>query len=128
MKKTISLSEGEWKIMNCLWQESPMTITQLVAVLKPKTAWSKHTVISMLSRMEAKRAVYHEEGERAKQFYPAVRKEDIAAAETEDFLSRVYEGSLGLMVNSLVKEKALSKEEIEELYAILKKAEEENQK
>ena len=123
MNKTIGLSEGEWKIMKCLWHEAPQTITQLVAALKAKTAWSKHTVISMLSRMEAKGAVYHKEGERAKQFYPALHREDVATAEAENFLSKVYDGSLGLMVNAMVREKALSKEEIQELYEILKKAE-----
>ena len=114
--------------MNCLWQQAPRTITQLVAALREETAWSKHTVISMLSRLEAKGAVYHEEGKKAKQFFPAVPREDVATAETESFLSRVYEGSLGLMVNSLVREKALSKEEIRELYEILRKAEEEIRK
>ena len=43
---------------------------QLVEQLREDTGWSKHTVITMLSRLEAKGAVRHEEGERAKQFYP----------------------------------------------------------
>ncbi|MPN06508.1 Penicillinase repressor [bioreactor metagenome] len=128
MKKNISLSDGEWKLMNCLWQKSPRTITQLVAALKEETAWSKHTVISMLSRLEAKGAVTYIEGERAKNYSPALPKEEFAAAETEDFLSRVYGGRLGLMINAMADHKALSKEEIGELYEILKRAEEETGK
>ena len=40
--------------------------------------------------------------------------------ETEDFLTRVYKGSLSLMVSSMTQKKALSKNEIQELYAMLK--------
>ena len=60
----IHLSDGEWKIMNLLWQQAPRTITQLTAALEQETDWSKHTVITMLNRMEKKGAVCHEEGER----------------------------------------------------------------
>jgi BlaI family penicillinase repressor len=128
MDKKISLSDSEWKLMQCLWRESPRTITQLVEALKTGTAWSKHTVISMLSRLEAKGAIYYREGARAKQYYPAVPKKEIAAAETESFLSKVYGGSLSMMLNSWVEQKALSKEEIGELYKILERAKKEASK
>ncbi len=119
----MNLSDGEWKLMNRLWQDAPYTIMQLTEALKPETGWSKHTVITMLARLEAKGAVRHEEGERAKRYYPAVVRGEISAAETESFLSRVYNGHLGGLVNAMVDQKALSKQEIDELYEILKRAE-----
>lgn len=121
---TVSLSDSEWKLMNQLWEQSPRTITELVAGCKETTGWSKHTVITMLSRLEAKGAVRHEEGERAKRFYPAIDRADTRFHETAHFLDRLYDGSLGLLVNTFVQERELSRKEIEELYAILKKAEE----
>ena len=60
----IDLSNSEWKLMNRLWQTSPMTITELTAALREDTGWSKNTVITMLSRLEGKEAVRHEEGQR----------------------------------------------------------------
>ena len=60
---------------------------------------------------------------RAKHYFPAVEREKAARQETRSFLDRVYQGSVGLMVSSMAREKALTKEEIEELYAILKEAE-----
>ena len=53
----INLSDSEWKLMNHLWEQSPRTITELTAALKPETGWSKNTVITMLARLEAKGAV-----------------------------------------------------------------------
>lgn len=123
--KAVSLSDGEWKLMNSIWKTYPQTVTQLVAELKDDTSWSKHTIISMLTRLENKGAVKHEEGKRAKQFYPVINREDAQIEETQSFLERLYGGSLGVMVNTFVQEKGLSKSEIDELYSILKKAEEE---
>jgi len=123
--KRVNLSDGEWNIMNVLWEAAPNTITRLTAVLNESTGWSKHTIITMLGRMESKGAVRYEEGIRAKQYYPAVERTETVLGETESFLDKVYSGSLGLMVNTMVKKNSLSKEEIDELYAILKRAEEE---
>ena len=123
-KEPINLSNGEWKLMNQLWSHAPRTIMELTHLLAPDTGWSKNAVITMLNRLEAKKAVYHENGERAKQFYPAVEREETALAETEGFLERVYEGSLSLMVDAMASSKRLSRREIDELYEILRKAEE----
>lgn len=123
MKQT-NLSDGEWKIMNLLWQSSPYTIMQLVAELKDKTGWSKHTIITMLGRLEAKKAVYHEQGERAKKYYPLIDRETARIEETNSFLNKVYSGSLKLMLNSFVSKRSLTNAERQELYEILKKGEE----
>ena len=111
----VNLSDSEWKLMNRLWEQSPRTIMELTASLKEDTGWSKNTVITMLARLEAKGAVWHEEGGRAKRYFPAVE-------ETESFLSRVYGGSLGLMMSAMVESRQLTEADIAELSAILERA------
>lgn len=123
----IHLSEGEWKLMNALWLKGPLTITQLTGELKDETDWGKHTIITMLNRLEKKQAVRFEEGSRAKLYFPCVSREEAAAHETKGFLDKVYEGSLKLMVHSMVSERKISRQELSELYEILRKAEEDNQ-
>ena len=118
----IDLSNSEWKLMRRLWDHSPRTITELTAALREETGWSKNTVITMLSRLEAKGAVRHEEGEKAKRYFPSLRREDAARDETESFLSKVYGGSLGLMMSAMVESRRLSESDIAELSAILDKA------
>ena len=119
--KQINLSDNEWKLMGRLWERSPRTITELTADLREETGWSKNTIITMLSRLEAKGAVRHEEGARAKAYSPAVDRETAARAETESFLGKVYGGSLGLLVSAMVESRALTEEDLAELSAILEK-------
>ena len=117
-----NLTDAEWKLMHRLWETAPQTITQLTAALREETGWEKHTVITMLSRLEAKGAVTHDEGGRAKRYAPLLRREDAARAETENFLSKVYGGSLGLMMSAMTQSKSLTEEDIAELSAILERA------
>lgn len=87
---------------------------------KEETGWSKNTVITMLSRLEGKEAVRHEEGRRAKLYFPAVDREDAIEAETETFLDKI--GGLGLLMSAMVEKNALTENDIAELSAILEKA------
>ena len=74
-------------------------------------------------RMEKKGYLRYEEGGKAREYYPAVLRSEVVLAETENFLSRLYKGSLGMLVNTLVDQQSLSEKEIEELRAILDKTE-----
>ena len=54
-----------------------------------------------------------------------MERQSAARQETRSFLDRVYQGSVGLMVSSLVRDEALSREDLDQLYEILRQAEEE---
>ena len=78
----------------------------------------------LLRRLEDKGAVSAESEGGVKHYRPQVAREDAAVQETEHLLERVYQGSVSLMVSSLVKKQTLSQEEIDKLYAILREVEE----
>ena len=122
MQRSISLSAGEWRIMERLWEKSPRTLTELVRELGPDTGWSKSTIVTMVNRLEAKGAVTYTEGGRARLYAPAVPREQAALEETESLLRRIYRGSIGMMVNTLADARGLSDADIEELSAVLEKA------
>lgn len=121
----VSLSDGEWKLMYKLWEEPSRTIAQLTAALQPETGWSKHTIITMLNRLEGKGAVSHDGGT-PRHYSATLAKEDAARAETRSFLDKVYGGRLGLMMSAMVDSRSLTQQDIDELAAILEKAKEGN--
>lgn len=125
--RMIRLSEAEWKVMNALWEEAPQTMMQLTRCFQKTTGWTKHTVMTFLKRMEDKGAIYYVTGARAKLYYPKIERKEAVLQETEEFLERVFDGRMGLMLNTMVEQKALSGQEISELYEILKRAEEAQQ-
>ena len=110
-------------MMELLWEEAPRTLTQLAAILREEPGWSKSTVNTMLTRMKAKGLLRVERGGRAQLFYPAVTREAAARQETDGLLERVYRGSIGLLMRTLVDGKGISASEMEELQEILRGAE-----
>lgn len=123
MEKQTTLSNSEWIIMEQLWMKSH-TLMELVAILGQRVGWSKSTIATMVRRMEEKGVIIHTEQGRTKLFSPAVSRMEVTTRETKNLLQRAYHGSLGLLVNTMVQSQNLTKEDIEELYSILKKAEE----
>ena len=121
--ENINLSEGEWKLMNVLWNSAPSSLSFIVSALEKDTGWTKSTVFVMLKRLISKKAVAVDQSQKVQLYTPIVSKEDCAVHETESFLSKVYNGSVGLMVSSLAGQKALSKGEIEDIRRILDEAE-----
>ena len=121
----MELTGAEWDVMECLWEAQPRTGRQVVEAMAQRRGWSRSTTLTLLRRLEAKGAVTAAEGEGARLFSPAVRREDAALRQAESFLDRVYRGSVSLLVSALTQKQALSRREIDELYAILRQAEKE---
>ena len=122
----INISDGEWKIMKLLWEKAPLTTAQMVAALEPETGWTKTTVFVMLKRLITKGAVRMDESAKFNLYYPTVSRNFVSDTETESFISRVYDGSIGLMFSALAGSRELSESDIAELRSILDAAEEKN--
>ena len=115
----IKLNASEWNVLNCLWENHPRTVMQLVADLEAAVGWAKSTTITTLRRMEEKGLVRVEQAGRGKAYCPAVEREQAVTAETHSFLERVYQGSVGLMMSAMARRQELSASEVAELRAIL---------
>lgn len=123
MERIYTVTPNEWHIMELLW-EGPKTLMELVVALAEQMGWSKSTVTTMVRRMDDKGLItFHTEG-RTKIFRTAVSREEVTAKETTSLLQRAYHGSVGLLVSAMARRNDLSKEDIDQLYAILKEAEE----
>ena len=81
----------------------------------------------MLKRLIAKGAVSLDESGKYQQYSAAVAYAEVEPEETASFLTKVYGGSVGLMVSNLVGRGALSEQEIRELKAILDAAEQQEE-
>ncbi|MPM15367.1 Methicillin resistance regulatory protein MecI [bioreactor metagenome] len=124
--QNISLTSPEWNLMECLWEASPRTGREAAEYLMAHVGWSRSTTLTMLRRMTEKGLIRCEEKDGVKIYSPLIAREDAAVKETDDFLNRVYKGSVSLMMSTVTKKQPLTRAEIDELYAILREAEEEN--
>lgn len=119
-----TLTGAEWYVMEVLWQHDHCTGREAVEQLTQSAGWSRSTTLTMLRRMSEKGLIEAREQNGLLVYSPLIRREDAVLRETEGFLNRVYHGSLSLLVSSLTQKQQLSQEEIDELHAILHRAEE----
>ena len=118
------VTAAEWSVLECLWEEAPRTGRAAVEYLEASVGWSRSTTLTMLRRMTEKELIRLDESGEMNMYYPLVEREAAARKETENFLERIYNGSLSMLVSAFTEKEKLSKEEIGELYSILQKAEE----
>lgn len=118
------LTPAEWNLMEALWQRSPMTGRDLVQAMEASHRWSRSTTLTVLKRMCEKGQIAYTEETGVRLYQPLIPREEALQQETNSFLQRAYKGSVGMMVSALTQKQALSKAEIQELYEILRKAEE----
>ena len=121
---TNGLTHSEWNLMEALWARSPQTGRELTAVMEESHGWSRSTTLTVLKRMCEKGQIACPGESGIRMYSPLVPREEALQQETDSFLKRAYKGGVGMMVSALTKKQALSREEIRELYEILRKAEE----
>ncbi len=121
--KNISISESEWKVMKVLWERPNLTLKEIAAGLE-ESEWSYTTIRTLVTRLMEKGALSADK-KSANNFlyYPVVSEKECKSKETNRFLSRVFDGSISMLVSTLTKDSNLTEEEQKELMNIIEKME-----
>src|SRR3954465_160124 len=114
------IAEGEYAVMEVLWEESPLTAADVAERVPAGKGWSLATVKTMLSRLLAKGALAHEQDGRRYLYRPAIAREDYVAEESGRLIDRMFGGRLTPLVAHLAARNRLSADEVAEIEAILK--------
>ncbi len=115
MEEVRVITESEWKILQQLWNNEPMTITRLTKAFEQETGWTKHTIISFLNRMEEKDLIFYQEDGRAKQYYTLIDRDMALLQEAEIFLQKTASAGALDSVQAVIRAGKLSTEDCKAL-------------
>ena len=115
-------TEAEWKIMEVLWDSSPRTMSEITKALEPTTGWTRHTVITLLKRMQEKGTVAVDESGDVKRYTPLMTQEEASTQQTKKFLSHVFSGKASLLINHLMDSGEITLKEMDELMDMMRKS------
>ncbi len=115
----MKLSDREWTVLNALWESGGAALGELTQALQRDTGWNRNTVLTYLTRMEAKGLVSIDKEGYPRRYRAALSREDCQAQARDSFLSSVYRGATGDLVAAFLKEKPISAEEREQLRRLL---------
>lgn len=106
------LTDNEWQVLGVLWAaKDGVTLGQAVEALRPATGWSRNTVLTYLTRMEAKGLVSIDKEGYPRKYRAALSREDCQAQARDSFLQNVYRGATSDLVAAFLKEKSISSQE-----------------
>ena len=125
MKKTYQrLPDSELDIMLVLWNGTlPMTRPEIEKVINKKKNLAPTTILSLLTRLEAKKFVEVTKQGKMNLYTPLVSQNDYQANESQNVLEKLYGNSLKKFVTSLYQGKKMSSEEVRDLSNFLKELE-----
>ena len=114
------IGEAEYAVMEVLWQDAPLTATEVADRVPAERGWSIRTVKTMLARLLAKGVLAHEEDGRRYLYRPAVARADYVAQESGRLIDRMFGGRVTPLVAHLAERDRLTEADIAEIEALLK--------
>ena len=114
----MSLSKSEEQLMQVLWDQKKAFISDLLAAYpEPKPAIT--TVATLLRRMQDKGFVGYEQLGRAREYFPAVAKEDYFSKQMNGMIKSFFNDSASQFASFFTKKTNMSKEELESLKKLI---------
>lgn len=118
---SVKLFDSELKVMGVLWREGDQTAKHISDILKAETGWNMNTTYTVIKKCITKGAILRSEP--GFLCHALISKEEVRAAEAEELIGKLFDGSPDLLFASLLSSKKLSGEQLERLRRIIADAE-----
>jgi predicted transcriptional regulator len=114
------LTDQELEIMKVVWQRGATTVRDVYEDLLTRRKIAYTTVMTMMGILEQKGHLKKSADERAFVYTPAQPQREVVGNMVQEFVKRVFNGSVTPLLVHLVENKNISKEELDEIGKLLK--------
>lgn len=111
----MKLGAIEARFADMIWQNEPVTSSQLVKLAQNELTWKKSTTYTVLKRLCDRGIFQNQKGT----VTSLISKEAFYAAQSEKFVDDTFGGSLPAFVAAFSSRKKLSEREIDELQQLI---------
>ena len=114
------LTEGEWAIIQAVWEAEPCAAPTIQEALEADRDWSYSTVKTMMDRMVTKGLLTTERIRNLILYRSAITRKQAQKGEVMRTLKRAFDGALTPMMQFLLDDSSLSQEQLSELETFIK--------
>ena len=114
-KQSRTLTDGEHRIMEVLWEKGSATVAEVAEALAGKDGTAYTTILTMMRIMREKGYLRCRKEGRAHVFIPRVDRDTAARKAVRQLLGKFFAGSPGELVLSFLRDEEISLKEIDEL-------------
>jgi len=119
----MQISNSEKILMDVLWSGAtkiePMSAKQIIQQVDQGLGWHDKTVKTLLNRLLQKKAVDYKKNGREYHYFPILNQADYVEGAADNFLKRVFNGSVTSLVASFAKQEKLTAKDISELKELI---------
>lgn len=123
MREIPQISEAEYEVMKIVWEYEPISTPEVVEKVMEIIDWKPNTIQTMLTRLVKKKALQTRKDGRVFVYTSLVQQHEYVEQKSKLFLKQFFNGTLNSMVLNFIENDQLSKEDINELKAILSERE-----
>jgi BlaI family transcriptional regulator, penicillinase repressor len=113
------ISDGEWQVMQVIWERKATTAADVIAALAGPTGWQHRTIRTLLARLVDKGALAAVGDGNRYLYSPLVGRSACVRAESQSFLQKVFGGDTAELLAHFVRGADISPEQIEELKRLI---------
>lgn len=117
--KPIELTEAEWTIIKAVWEDEPCSAPAIQEKLLKPTGWTYSTVRTLMDRMVGKGLLRATKVGKLTTYRTAVTREQAQRGELLYALKHAFNGALTPMVQCLLDSNEVTREELDQLKALL---------
>lgn len=121
-KPNHELTDAEWAIMKILWQNEPCAAGTVQEALAKSKAWAYSTVKTTMDRMVKKGLLEITKIRNLQLFSSRISQTQAKTGELRKMLKRAFDGALTPMMQFLIENENISKEQLKQLRKIVEKA------
>ena len=115
-----NISEAELEVMQVLWQKGASTSLEIISEVKKKKEWKNNTIMTLVTRLVNKEFIDVIREDKSLLIYkPKVSEYDYKSKETNNFIEKLYNGSINNMLVAFAKSNKLSKHDLEDLIKLV---------
>ena len=111
----VEITEAEWAIMKAVWEHQPCAAGTVQEALADELGWAYSTVKTTMDRMVGKGLLEIEKIRNLQLFSAKVDRRQAAGWEFRRMLARAFDGALGPMMQYLVENEKLTREDLDQL-------------
>ena len=120
--KAATLTPQELEIMKVVWKAGKTTVRDVYETLRERRKVAYTTVLTMMKILETKGYLTKDSDERAHVYRPARAEQTVVRSMVREFVDRVFNGSAQPLLLHLVRDRRLSRDEINELARLIKES------
>jgi BlaI family penicillinase repressor len=125
--KTKNLTEQELEIMKVVWERKAATVREVYETLRERRTVAYTTVMTMMNILEAKGHLVKRPEGRAYVYEPSQERSEVVGGMLQDFVDRVFDGAARPLVLSLIRERKLSKADLEAVSRMIDETQDEKE-